>query len=412
MNKLFLYFGLLALLSSVSQPLCDPIAAGSIKFLGNITASGTAIPSNFKDYWNQLTPENAGKWGSVEQTRGTMNWRWLDTAYNYAKNNKMPFKAHTLIWGFQEPNWMGGLTAAQQRDAAENWIKSYGERYPDADMVDVVNEPMSRPVSFRDAIGGSGTTGWDWVIWSFEMAKKYFPKSKLLLNEFNIVNSGERTDRYVQLATLLKERNLIDGIGVQSHYFSIQGGTSADTIRNNLDKLALTGLPIYSSEMDIIGSDTIQLNDYKNIFPIFWKHPAVVGVTLWGWLQGYTWADSSFLIRKNGIERPSLKWLREYVSREAGILSLPRKNERKTLSPFSLTLSINEKINLHVRRQANLGLRIVDLQGRTVAAQAIRFFSTGDHSIESIAKKLPSGVYRVSVIENRISRCSILFVKT
>ena len=32
-------------------------------------------------YFDQLTPENAGKWGSVEGTRDVMNWTDLDTAY-------------------------------------------------------------------------------------------------------------------------------------------------------------------------------------------------------------------------------------------------------------------------------------------------------------------------------------------
>lgn len=34
-----------------------------------------------------MTPENAGKWGSVESTRDTMNWGQLDTAYTLAKTN-------------------------------------------------------------------------------------------------------------------------------------------------------------------------------------------------------------------------------------------------------------------------------------------------------------------------------------
>ncbi len=33
------------------------------KFLGNITAG--YIPSDFGEYWDQVTPENSTKWGSV-----------------------------------------------------------------------------------------------------------------------------------------------------------------------------------------------------------------------------------------------------------------------------------------------------------------------------------------------------------
>src|SRR6186713_3669789 len=37
-------------------------------FVGNITTNG-AVRSDFLQYWDQITPENEGKWGSVEATR-------------------------------------------------------------------------------------------------------------------------------------------------------------------------------------------------------------------------------------------------------------------------------------------------------------------------------------------------------
>ena len=48
------------------------LAAGKSKFLGNVI--GTSVPSTFSTYWNQVTPENAGKWATVEATRNVMKW--------------------------------------------------------------------------------------------------------------------------------------------------------------------------------------------------------------------------------------------------------------------------------------------------------------------------------------------------
>ena len=57
------------------------MAEGKSKFLGNIHYQGI-IPLNFDQYWNQVTPENSGKWPSCEQSRDDMNyWLWLDRAY-------------------------------------------------------------------------------------------------------------------------------------------------------------------------------------------------------------------------------------------------------------------------------------------------------------------------------------------
>ncbi|HEV7715564.1 MAG TPA: endo-1,4-beta-xylanase, partial [Steroidobacteraceae bacterium] len=64
-------------------PTGPPIATGQAKFLGSAYSGPQAL--SFTAYWNQVTPENAGKWGSVEGTRNTMTWGELDTAYNLAK---------------------------------------------------------------------------------------------------------------------------------------------------------------------------------------------------------------------------------------------------------------------------------------------------------------------------------------
>jgi hypothetical protein len=35
------------------------------------------------------------------------------------------------------------------------------------------------PPSYKDAIAGDGATGWDWVIWSFEQARKGIPECQI-----------------------------------------------------------------------------------------------------------------------------------------------------------------------------------------------------------------------------------------
>jgi endo-1,4-beta-xylanase len=47
---------------------------------------------------------------------------------------------------------------------------------------------------------------------------------------------------------------------------------------------------------------------------VFWEHPAVKGITLWGFRPGL-WRDKEHanLVREDGSERPALQWLRRYV---------------------------------------------------------------------------------------------------
>ena len=242
-----------------------------------------------------------------------MNWSNTDLIYNYSRTNGIPFKFHTLVWGSQEPSWIDSLSAADQKAEVTQWIQAAGQRYPNAEFVDVVNEPLHAPASYRNALGGSGSTGWDWVVWSFEQARLAFPNSKLLINDYGIIGDTNAANNYVQIINILKSKGLIDGIGIQSHYFNMDT-VSVSTMNQVLSILGATGLPIYVSELDMTGDDTTQLNRYKEKFPVLYESQYVKGITLWGYTEGQTWASNTHLISSSGVERPALTWLKQYLA--------------------------------------------------------------------------------------------------
>ncbi len=296
------------------------MATGKAKFVGNIWYDGN-VPSKFGDYWNQITPENASKWGSCESQQGVYNFSQAKAMYNYCKTNKIPFKFHTLIWGSQYPNWLGNLSGSARKTAIENWYKAAAQNFPDADYIDVVNEAMPghAPFPYKNDIGGDNGlygTGWDWIVWSFEMARKYFPNSKLLINDYNVLNEWSCLDQYIPVVKILKARNLIDGVGCQSHSLE---NTSAANLKSRLDKLAAAGVPIYISEFDLnIADDNTQKNKMQELFPVMYEHSAVKGITIWGYLQGHVWLSNSQLMRSDGSERPALTWLKQYMANVPG----------------------------------------------------------------------------------------------
>ena len=296
------------------------ITVNQIKFFG--TAAGSAQDyAQLLNWFDQVTPENAGKWGSVEATRDVMNWQPLDDAYNFAKTNHLPFKFHTLIWGQQAPGWITSLPADQQLAEIDQWMAAVAARYPDIDYIDVVNEPINTANAFRDALGGAGTTGYDWVIKSFEMARKHFPKAKLHINEFNTVILGQFTDNYLALIKLLQDRKLVDGIGEQGHFLE---RADVAVVKANLDRLGATGLPIYISELDLnFADDARQANVMRDLFKVFWDHPSVGGVTHWGFRQGAVWQPNTHLVRSDGTERPALEWITCYINGGGDTCTVP-----------------------------------------------------------------------------------------
>ena len=276
-------------------------------FVGNITTNG-AVRNDFTQYWDQLTPENEGKWGTVEATRDQYNWSGLDQAYNYAMANNIPFKHHTFIWGNQAPSWINSLSASEQAAEIEEWIRDYCARYPNTAMIDVVNEatPGHAPAAFAQNAFGS-----NWIIRSFQLARQYCPNAILILNDYNVLSWD--TNAFIQMATPAVNAGVVDALGAQGHGLE---GQSLSSIQSKLNQVAALGLPIYISEYDVARTnDQEQLQIMQTQFPLFYNHPSVAGITLWGYVVGSTWVDGSGLIHSNGTRRPAMNWLMNYLGR-------------------------------------------------------------------------------------------------
>jgi endo-1,4-beta-xylanase len=289
-------------------------SSGGGKFVGNITTSGQ-VRSDFVRYWNQITPENEGKWGSVEGQRNVMNWAGMDRVRDYARLNNIPYKGHTLIWGAQQPGWIGGLSQSEQRAEVEQWIREFCSRYPDVAMLDVVNEPPphTTPV-YMNALGGAGASGYDWIVQAFTWARQYCPNAVLILNDYNNIEYSGDVQNTIDIVNRIRAAGApIDAIGAQAH---AAYSMPTSTVQANIDKLAATGLPVYITEYDIdLADDNQQRSVMQSQFTMFYTHPKVRGITLWGYVSGATWLPNSGLMSSSGQMRPAMSWLMTYLGR-------------------------------------------------------------------------------------------------
>ncbi|MFQ3576181.1 MAG: endo-1,4-beta-xylanase, partial [Cytophagales bacterium] len=329
-----------------TPPVARGMSANKGKYLGNIIAG--SIPQNYNTFWNAVTSENDNKWGSVEPQRNQMNWTGSDRAFNHAKNNNLAFRYHALAWGNQYPCWAirgqgcsGGsnntgtptlqITQQEFRDELEQYMQLVAQRYgDDIDQLDVLNENLqfgdgsehapATPV-FRQALGGSGTTGYDWVVWLFEKARQYFPNSKLVLNDYGLENDQSAINRQLAVIRVLRDRNLIDGFGTQAHEFNVNT-LSASALTNALNLMANSGVPIYVTELDISGNDSEQNTRYQTLFPVYWNHAAVAGISLWGYIQNQTWIANTHLMSSGANDatfRPAMTWLQNYMQQRPNV---------------------------------------------------------------------------------------------
>lgn len=384
------------------------------KFLGNISQYSNS--SDWTTYWNQVTSENGGKWGSVEGTRDVMNWTNLDLAYNLAKDNDLLFKQHVFVWGSQQPSWIETLTEEEQLAEVEEWIMEYCERYPDTDWIEVVNEPLhAQPKgtgngNYFFALGGRGDTGYDWIVKSFELAKQYCPNAKLMINEYNLLNSGTNRSDYLRIVQVLKDKGLIDAIGAQSHAFTINNMTSEE-MTEALDHLAQAELPIYITELDIDGpTDETQLERYKEVFPAIWEHPSVAGVTLWGYREGTMWREEAYLLNSDGTDRPAFEWLKDYIipNNSACEGYSPILNANNTTNQLEIYPNPNNQGVLNIQSDK----RIERISIRNISGQKVLDYQTSYLTQKTtIDMALAPGLYLVKVEGPSLSEERRLVIK-
>ncbi|HVN48332.1 MAG TPA: endo-1,4-beta-xylanase [Bacteroidota bacterium] len=395
----------------------SPIASKQQKFVGNVLSSVGQIYSDFTNYWNQVTPGNAGKWGSVETSQGVYSWTTLDSMYHYAIAKGILFKEHNLIWGSQQPSFISSLDSATQLQEIKNWMQNVGQRYPQMSLCDVVNEPINTPpdgnssrANYIKALGGTGTTGYDWIIKAYQLARQYMPSTaKLLINEYNVLGSTTNANTYTTIINLLKSQGLVDGIGIQCHYFefqSYQGASSSymydlNTIKSNLSKLGGLGLPIYISEMDVNeSSDSIQLASYQKYFPLLYTNSAVKGITLWGYVQDDMWQTNAFLVHSSTFtERPAMTWMRKYLDTVNIPVTGISTTEQLTPTAYKLYNNYPNPFNPTTRIDYNLpttskvSLKIYDVLGREVQTLVNSIQAPGKYSVTLNAQGLSSGIY-------------------
>jgi endo-1,4-beta-xylanase len=236
--------------------------------------------------------------------------------YKFANEHNIIFKQHNFIWGSQQPSWTNNLTSETGPAAVQNWMKAFCDRYPNTRLIDVVNEPPPHTTpKYLNAIGGSGSSGWDWIANAFKWARAACPNSILILNDYNNVEQAGDVQHTIDIVNAIKKAGApIDAVGCQTHGAS---NMSSSALKSNIDKLASsTGLPVYITEYDLnISDDAKQASVMKDQFTMFWENPNVKGITYWGYIVGSTWVSNSGLIQTSGTKRPAMTWLMEFLGR-------------------------------------------------------------------------------------------------
>lgn len=309
------------------------LAKNDCKYLGNIITNG--VPSDFNTYWNQASPENSGKWSSVQTSvkSSTYNWSGMDVLANWSKQTGNPIKFHVLVWGGQQPSDAPSATISD----IQRWFEAVHKQYPNVNQIDVVNEayPSHAPAPYRGVLktaaasDGIPAGDYDWIFEAFKMARRLWTdssKTKLIYNDYNTIEYDAENTWQVNLAKAAKAQNIpIDAIGLQAHD---AWKLSTASVKAKIDKIAAVGIPLYVTEYDIgqngtnttptAQDDANQLSIMTSQMTMFWNHPSIKGVTYWGLNVGQTWRVGTGIKYSNGSIRPALQWLKDWIPANKG----------------------------------------------------------------------------------------------
>jgi endo-1,4-beta-xylanase len=260
--------------------------------------------------FNSITSENVFKPAHIHPSPENYNLELGDALAGFCEFHKLRLHGHTLIWGEELPLWI-----REYQGSRENWIELMRSHIHTVvahyrgkvQAWDVINEAFKDDGTFTDNVWHRNI-GDDYFEKAFMFAREADPDVKLFYNDFSLEYNEYKRRSVIASICELKQRGIIDGVGVQLHADIYCGKDLrlADTFR----ELSDAGLLIHLSEVDISVNpfdqelDSVsaflemQADLFVHIFTEYGKIPAAFrhGITLWGVGDGDSWIRH--LVRK------------------------------------------------------------------------------------------------------------------
>ncbi|MBM7553063.1 endo-1,4-beta-xylanase [Thalassobacillus pellis] len=283
-----------------------------------------------KRHYSSIVAENVMKPINIQPEEGKFDFTKADKIVEFAEENDMELRFHTLVWHSQVPEWFfldrKGNPMVEETDPKqqeknkklllkrlEKHIKTIVKRYRDeVDSWDVVNEVIDPYASNDRGLRESKwyqITGTDYIKTAFETARKYAGEdAKLYINDYNTEVQPKRDYLYDLVQDLLAEGVPIDGVGHQAH---IQiGWPSIEDMRQSFNMFSELGLDNQVTELDVsiygwppsgeyntyeeIPDEVLQAQGerYDQLFELYEElDDQISSVTFWGIADNHTWLD-------------------------------------------------------------------------------------------------------------------------
>lgn len=269
----------------------------SLMSVADAKAMGYLLPDNYKD-----------------TTVPKINFTNVDRILDLCAKNGFRYRAHTLVWHSQTPNWFfregysssGSFVSPEVMDARmEFYIRTVmGHVYdhPNGSIVyswDVVNEYLNADdTNWIKVYGGKSLTP-SFVKLAYEIAddvlKDYGIRDKVTLI-FNDYNTYMNTQKLISIVDFINSDGIVcDGFGMQAHLDTSFPTTAS--FKNTVNAFLNTGLEVQITELDVTTKDSaVQAKYYYQLMSylldIKKAGGKITGITYWGLGDSNSWRGS------------------------------------------------------------------------------------------------------------------------
>ncbi|KAK2767400.1 NAD(P)H-dependent D-xylose reductase (XR) [Arachnomyces sp. PD_36] len=295
-------------------------AAGKEYFGTSLTIRGDQtevdIITNPAEF-GSITPENDMKWDSTQGSQGQYTFDGADAIADFATQNNMEMRCHTLVWHSQLPSWVsnGGFNNETLIEVMRDHITTVAGRYKgQCTHWDVVNEALNEDGTWRDSVFHT-VIGKAFIPIAFRIAAEVDPDAKLYYNDYNLEYNGPKAKAAREIVELVQSYGLrIDGVGLQAHLTIESTPTNEtpcpdqETLEDSLRLYTSLGVDVAYTELDIRMNTpvtdeklAIHADVYARVTRSCMAVDRCVGITVWGVSDQYSWVPGTFPGEDSGL---------------------------------------------------------------------------------------------------------------
>jgi endo-1,4-beta-xylanase len=269
-----------------------------------------------------VVPESELKWLELRPTRDEYRFEKADAIVDFARQNAIEVRGHTLAWYGALPAWTEEINtrAEAERELTEH-IGTVVSRYRgEIPSWDVINEPLAEWPESASSLRPS--------IWARQLGPDYLPLSlrataaadadaRLVLNEYDIEYAGPRfaarRKALIQLLRSLRDHDVpLHAVGLQAHLFA--GRTiDRDGLQALLSEIKALKLDVWVTELDVIDyelpgrigeRDALVAGMASRFLEAVCEVVRPKAILTWGLSDRYTWVPIYFKRRDGMPNRP------------------------------------------------------------------------------------------------------------